>query len=45
MSLVSNYRKQFKRLIRKTSYKELIARMKVKYEEVRGGSYEKEKTL
>ena len=45
VSLVSNYRKQFKRLIRKTSYKELIARMKVKNEEVRGGSHEKKKAL
>ncbi len=45
VSLVSNYRKQFKRLIRKTSYKELIARMKVKNEEVRGGSQEKKKAL
>ena len=46
VSLVANYRKQFKRLIRKTSYKELIARMKVKNEEVRGDSHDnKEKAL
>jgi phospholipid transport system substrate-binding protein len=45
VSLVANYRKQFKRLIRKTSYKELIARMKVKDKQVRGDSHDKEKTL
>ena len=41
VSLVANYRRQFKRLIRKTSYKELIARMKVKNEEVLGDSQDK----
>jgi phospholipid transport system substrate-binding protein len=36
VSLVANYRRQFKRLIRKSSYKDLLARMKAKQGEFNG---------
>ena len=45
VSLVANYRSQFKRLIRKSSYEDLIARMKTKQDEVQDNSANKDKKL